>query len=73
MASTERLLTITEAAKRLGVHQQTLRSWADKGLVPVVKLPSGYRRFEPAALDRVRAEMGMGIEAGDDETGRGEE
>ena len=53
------LLTITEAAKRLGIHYQTLRAWADSGKIPVVRLPSGYRRFEPAVIDRMRAEMGF--------------
>ena len=54
-----RLLSITQAAERLGVHYQTLRAWADKGLVPVVRLPSGYRRFDPDAIERVRREMGL--------------
>jgi excisionase family DNA binding protein len=58
--SPPRLLTISQAAARLGVHQKTLRSWADKGLVPHVKLPSGYRRFEAAAIEQVRREMGLG-------------
>lgn len=56
-ATTNRLLTIAQAADRLGVHQKTLRRWADKGMVPVVKLPSGYRRFDPVDVERVRAEM----------------
>ncbi len=55
----QRLLTISQAAARLGVHPDTLRKWADKGLVPVVKLPSGYRRFEPQEIERVCAEMGL--------------
>lgn len=54
----EKLLTISEAARQLGVHQNTLRTWADRGMVPVVKLPSGYRRFRPsdiaAELERQR-------------------
>lgn len=53
----DKLLTITQAAKRLGVHYQTLRAWADSGKVPMVKLPSGYRRFEVSEIDRVRQEM----------------
>ena len=52
-----RLLTISEAAERLGVHQKTLRAWADKGLVTHVKTPTGYRRFDPADLDRLIANM----------------
>jgi len=59
MAQQERLLTISQAAARLGVHQNTLRSWADKGLVAHVKLPSGYRRFEAAVIERLRQEMGL--------------
>ena len=54
-----RLLTITQAAARLGVHADTLRAWADKGMVPVVRLPSGYRRFHPEEIERVRREMGL--------------
>ena len=36
-----RLLTIAEAARELGVHQNTLRRWADAGMIPVTRLPSG--------------------------------
>jgi len=53
----ERLLTISQAAKVLGVHPNTLRSWADKGLIAHVKLPSGYRRFRRADVERVREQM----------------
>ena len=52
-----RLLTISEAAQLLGVHQKTLRAWADKGLVPHVRLPSGYRRFDRADVERLVEEM----------------
>lgn len=56
---TGKLLTITEAADRLGVHYQTLRAWADTGRVPVVKFASGHRRFEPAMIEDMRREMGF--------------
>ena len=55
-----RLLNVTEAARRLGIHPHTLRSWADKGLVPVVRTLTGYRRFDPDDIDRVIAEMRSG-------------
>jgi excisionase family DNA binding protein len=55
-----KLLTISEAAKQLGVHPTTLRTWADRGKIAVVKLPSGYRRFEQSAVDRMKQEMGIG-------------
>ena len=52
-----RLLSIGEAAERLGVNQKTLRSWADKGLVAHVRTPTGYRLFEPAEIDRLLEAM----------------
>lgn len=54
MTDPTRLLTIGQAAKRLGISVPTLRAYADRGLVPVVKLPSGYRRFDADAIDRTR-------------------
>jgi putative resolvase len=64
MPEGKRLLTIGQAADRLGVHQKTLRNWADKGLVPYVRLPSGYRRFDPDEIDRLIDEMRMGVGEG---------
>ena len=49
----EDLLRIAEAAVVLGVHQQTLRRWADAGTVPVVRMPSGQRRFRRSDLQSI--------------------
>jgi excisionase family DNA binding protein len=46
-----KLLTIAQAAARLGVNKKTLRTWADRGYIPHVKTPTKYRLFEPAALE----------------------
>jgi excisionase family DNA binding protein len=54
------LLTISEAADRLGVNQKTLRSWADKGFVAHVRTPTGYRRFEPSVIEQLIADMQVG-------------
>lgn len=51
VAVTRRLLTISQAAKELGISVQTLRAYADTGRVPSVKLPSGHRRF---MVDEIR-------------------
>jgi putative resolvase len=59
LEETPKLLTVSKAAARLGVHADTLRAWADKGLVGVVRTPTGYRRFEPDEIERVREEMGL--------------
>jgi len=53
-----RLLGIGEAAARLGVSISTLRSWADKGMLKMVRLPSGYRRFTEAEIEEMRRLMG---------------
>lgn len=53
----EPVLSIKEAAARLGVHPKTLRNWVDKGLVAHLKLPSGYRRFEEKEIERIAREM----------------
>ncbi len=56
-AEAENLLSITKAAKILGVHPLTLRSWADKGYIPHYKTPGGHRRFKEGDLRAFLAEM----------------
>ena len=43
-------LSLTEASERLGVHQTTLRRWADAGEIPCFRTPGGHRRFRAADL-----------------------
>jgi excisionase family DNA binding protein len=52
-----KLLNISEAAAMLGVSVGTVRAWADKGLIPHQKLPSGYRRFTEGDIAQVLADM----------------
>jgi excisionase family DNA binding protein len=49
------LLRIGQAAARLGIAPQTLRRWADRGLVQAVTLPSGHRRFAAADIEALAA------------------
>ncbi len=51
---------ITQAAKLLGVHPLTLRSWAEKGYVPHYRTPGGHRRFRRDELLAFIAEMNQG-------------
>jgi excisionase family DNA binding protein len=47
-----------EAALRLGVHENTIRQWANKGLLQAIRLPgSGFRRFPLDEVERMRLEM----------------
>ena len=54
----EHRLNVRETARRLGVHENTVRNWEEKGLLRASKLPgSGYRRFDQAEIERLRTEM----------------
>lgn len=44
-------LSISEAAKYLGIHIATLRRWSDQGLIAYVRTPGGKRKFQLDALD----------------------
>ena len=49
---TEYVLT-AEAAKVLGVSQNTLRAWAETGKIPMHRNPAnGYRLFRQSDLDK---------------------
>ncbi|QZA32609.1 helix-turn-helix domain-containing protein [Hydrogenibacillus sp. N12] len=46
------LLSIREAAKKLGVHPNRLREWEKKGFIRPIRLPSGHRRYPIEEIDR---------------------
>ncbi|MPZ23508.1 MAG: helix-turn-helix domain-containing protein [Dehalococcoidia bacterium] len=59
------LLTMTAAARRLGVHVGTLRKWSKEGKLDVVQLPgSGYRRVPLEEVERLEREMAEGAPTG---------
>ncbi|MGD9695542.1 MAG: helix-turn-helix domain-containing protein [Thermoleophilia bacterium] len=43
-------LSVSSAARALGVSPSTLRLWASEGRVPHVRTAGGHRRFDPEAL-----------------------
>ncbi|GAB5519984.1 MAG: helix-turn-helix domain-containing protein [Rhodothermales bacterium] len=49
----ERWLTLKQAAERLGVHQTTLRRWANQGDIPVMLTPGGHRRFAESDVETI--------------------
>ncbi|MCC7117919.1 MAG: helix-turn-helix domain-containing protein [Anaerolineales bacterium] len=42
---TDEWLSLSAAAKALGVHPSTVRLWSDKGLLPTHKTQGGHRRY----------------------------
>lgn len=51
-------LNVRETARRLGVHENTVRNWEKRGLLRAISLPgSGYRRFRFEDVERLRQEM----------------
>jgi excisionase family DNA binding protein len=44
-------MTLRQAARRLGVHESTVRRYADRGLIAAVRLPSGVRRLRRADVE----------------------
>lgn len=51
-------ITLKRAAQRLGVHEQTLRSWERRGLIRMARLPqSGYRRVPEEEVLRLQKAM----------------
>jgi excisionase family DNA binding protein len=51
---------LSEAARLLGVHPSTVRSWADSGKLPVHRTAGGHRRFFRSDIEVLR----RGPEAG---------
>lgn len=55
------LLQVRQAARGLGVHENTLRRWEARGLIRAVRLPSGVRRFRPEDVAALRSQMFSGF------------
>jgi excisionase family DNA binding protein len=56
--ATRELLNVRDTARALGVHENTVRNWEERGILRAVRLPgSGYRRFSAQDVERLRTEM----------------
>jgi excisionase family DNA binding protein len=56
--ATREFLNVRDAARALGVHENTVRNWEARGLLRAVRLPgSGFRRFAVEDVERLRDEM----------------
>ncbi|WP_419156004.1 helix-turn-helix domain-containing protein [Streptomyces canus] len=50
-------VTFREAAQRLGVHENTIRNWANRGILATVMLPTGRRKMNAADVERLERQM----------------
>jgi excisionase family DNA binding protein len=55
------LMQVRQAARVLGVHENTLRRWEERGLLRAVRLPSGVRRFRAEDVAAMREQMFSGF------------
>lgn len=55
-------LTVRETARRLGVHENTIRNWARDGILRTARLPgSRFHRFDPRDVDRLKQQRGASV------------
>ena len=50
-------IPISEAAERLGVHENTVRNWIDHGLLDGYRTPTGRRKLRLDSVERLQREM----------------
>jgi excisionase family DNA binding protein len=50
-------LPISVAAERLGVHENTVRNWIDRGLLDGYLTPTGRRKLRLTSVERLEREM----------------
>jgi excisionase family DNA binding protein len=58
MATKPTYVTLREAAESLGVHESTVRRYADRGLIAAARLPSGVRRLRRADVEALKRRAG---------------
>ncbi len=58
MAAKPTYVTLREAAESLGVHESTVRRYADRGLIAAARLPSGVRRLRRADVEALKRRTG---------------
>lgn len=52
------LVSVHDAAVQLGVHENTIRNWTDRGILMAIRLPaSGHRRLDAGAVAELRRSL----------------
>jgi len=57
------LILPNEAADMLGVHSNTIRNWANAGIIHAYITPTGQRRFELDSIQNLRDQMSKGTQS----------
>jgi Helix-turn-helix domain len=56
------LLNVRETARRLAVHENTIRNWARDGILPSSRVPgSRFHRFDARDVERLRRQRGSAV------------
>lgn len=55
------LLTVRDAAHRLGVGYSTMKQWIYQGRVRTTQTPGGHHRVAEAEIERLEAQRGRGV------------
>ena len=63
MAEQVKALNTSQVARMLGVSRQTIRKWAEDGLIPHRRLLNGQLRYDPAEIERLREQQDAGSAA----------
>jgi excisionase family DNA binding protein len=62
MLKLDEYVQVAEAARILGVSQNTLRAWAEAGVIPMHRNPAnGYRLFRRSDLEKFLARAGKPV------------
>lgn len=55
-------LNVRETARRLGVHENTVRNWARDGILPTARVPgSRFHRFDARDVERLHQQRGATV------------
>ncbi len=65
-------LSLSDAARLLGVHPSTVRLWSDKGVLPTHRTSGGHRRYTHQMLNACLSQVaGLAGAPGDPAGGMG--
>ncbi len=58
----QQFLNVRETARRLGVHENTVRNWVNAGILQSARIPgSRFHRFSAEDVERLRRERGSSV------------